>query len=220
VLVSKEGARYVGDSFIKQEIGTDRKVLVSKETPNIHRGDFIIRQETFKIGEVLVSRLTQIDIIILDMLKANGIRSLEDYAKWLRENIKYKKDEGGDIWASPEETLERKYGDCEDYAFLNAAVLQVLGYHPKVLAVECARILMGRLMPNHAICVVEKYGRYLYFDNGKLKVTDASSMEEFAKYIFTYYKCSSISELAFNNKKWQTLFAKSSRIDNILASSE
>ena len=218
MLVSKEGARYAGDSFIKREICADRNALVSKENPNIHSGDFIISQETFKIGDVLVSRPAQIDIIILDTLKANEIRSPDDYVKWLRENIRYERDKGGDIWALPEETLERKYGDCEDFAFLNAVVLHVLGYHPKVLSVDCARILMGRLIPNHAICIFEKDGRYLYFDNEKLKLTDASSMEEFAKCIFTNYNCSSISELTFKNKKWETLFTKSSYADKTLAS--
>jgi hypothetical protein len=218
VFVSEEGARYASDSFIKREICTDRKMLVSKESQNIRTGDFIIEQEKLKIGEVLVSRPIQIDIIISDILKANGIRSIDDYAKWLQENIRYERDKGGDIWALPEETLERKYGDCEDYAFLNAAVLHVLGYHPKVLSVWCARILMGRLIPNHAICVFEKDGRYLYFDNEKLKVTDASSMEEFAKYISASYYCSSVSEITFINKKRETLFTKSSYVDNALAS--
>jgi hypothetical protein len=180
-------------------------VFVSRE----RAGDpLAIRQETYKIGQALISRPHRTDTIVSDMLRAHGITSLEEYLKWLRDTIRYKRDGGDDIWALPEETLERRYGDCEDYAFLNAAVLQVLGYRPKVLALMGIRMFVRRCIANHAICAFEKDGHYLYFDNGELKSTDASSMDEFARYIFAHYRCLTVSELSFDykNKGEKVLF--------------
>ena len=131
---------------------------------------------------------------IIDLLNANGIRTLKDYMRWLAENIKYKTDEGPDTWASPEETLNRQYGDCEDFAFLNAAVLSVLGYRAKVLGLLGVRASRGQV-GNHAICALEEDGNYLYFDNEKLKLTGASTLDEFCKYVFSHYYCRSILEL-------------------------
>ena len=88
-------------SILASETYRTDNVLVSKESAR-YVGDYSIRQERYKIGEVLVSRPNPTDTIILDVLKTNQIRSLEDYTKWLPENIKYKRDEGGDFWAQPE----------------------------------------------------------------------------------------------------------------------
>ena len=73
--------------------------------------------------------------------------------------------------------LQKRRGDCEDYAFLNAAVLRVLGYRPEVLA-------MGGLGGNHAICVFKENGRYSWIDNARLKRSKAESILEFTKYLF------------------------------------
>jgi hypothetical protein len=43
---------------------------------------------------------------------------------------------------------------------------------------------MARLFDSHAICVFEKNGNYLWFDNNKLKETPVSSVEEFKSYIY------------------------------------
>lgn len=194
------------------EIYKNDNVLVSKEGIGYYSA---IGQDAYRVGAVLISEPNQTEAMILEMLNANGIKLLEDYTEWLKENIEYKKDEGDDIWTMPEETLKRKYGDCEDFAFLNAAVLNTLGFRPKVLGVNGARVLTGNLTGNHAICVFEKDGRYLYFDNEKLKTTEASSIEEFARHIFVHYNCYSISELTFENrnknkKKIFTKYAQSS----------
>lgn len=170
--------------------------LASKEEGGPY---FTVRQDKFRSGSVLVSRPNQTDITVLDMLNSNGIRTLEDYTSWLTENIKYEKDSGSDAWAMPEETLLKKRGDCDDYAFLNAAVLNVLGYRARVLGLNGVRTPAMR-MGNHAICVFEKDGRFRYFDNGKLKLTETSSLEEFLKYISARFHCLSVSQLRAKDK--------------------
>lgn len=165
-------------------------------------GNFVIRQETVRLGSVLVSRPSELDTRIAGFLSANDIKTLDEYEMWVGKNIKFKADVQGDVWSSPGETLDRLYGDCEDYAFLNASVLRVLGYESKVM-------VLGTSERDHAICAFEKDGNYFWFDNGELKRTDTSSMRKFGKHIFKTYACSRISEVNFETKKCSMLFIKS-----------
>jgi len=165
-------------------------------------GNFIIRQETVRLGSVLVSRPSEIDTHIAGFLSTNNIKTLDEYAVWVEKNIKYKADVQYDTWSSPEETLSRLYGDCEDYAFLNASVLRVLGYESKIM-------VLGTSERDHAICVFEKDGNYFWFDNSELKRTDTVTMRKFGKYIFKKYACSRILEINPETKKSSMLFIKS-----------
>lgn len=162
----------------------------------------VIRQETYETNGIRIYRPVPLDERIMNIVVNNNIRSFEDYIHWLQENIKYARDEEGDYWLSPEETLRRKRADCEDYTFLNAAVLRVLGYQPKTLA-------MGGLGGNHAICVFEENGYYSWIDNAKLKRTQAQSMPEFAKYLFAEYGCAYLLQLNLETKDWDILFKRS-----------
>ena len=159
-------------------------LLSTERTDMDVMGGIAIRQKIQKVGSILVSEPLPIDVDILDIICAQGIESPEDYSRWLKKNIEYKKDEGADTWSEPEETLVRKYGDCEDFAFLNKAFLRVMGYKPEVLAVR-----RGTTGGNHAICVFKSGGSYLWFDNAKLKRTSASSLKEFGKYLARHYLC-------------------------------
>lgn len=158
-----------------------------------------IRQEKFQTGSVLVSQPSRVDERIRDIIVFNNIRSFDDYTGWLKQNIVYKKDKGKDIWSVPKVTLQRKNGDCEDFAFFNEAVLRVLGYQSRVIAVI-------RPFHSHALCIFKENGCYLIIDNNNLKRTQAKSMPEFAKYIFEKYRCSSICEINLKTKERNTLF--------------
>jgi len=164
-------------------------------------GGFKIRQEIAQNGHVLVSGPAASDREIVRIIAENNIRSLREYSVWLKEHVEYRQDGRQDKWLSSQETLKRKYGDCEDYAFLNAAVLKVLGYRPRVLAV-------GDREKSHAICVFEKDGKYMWFDNAELNDTDAFSLREFAEYIFSNFKGSLISEMDLSGKTHTILYAR------------
>jgi len=118
----------------------------------------------------------------------------------LKKNVKYRKDDGTDIWSLPDETLTRKYGDCEDFAFLNAAFLRVLGYKPKVMA-----IIGGIRRTGHAICALRRGDHYLWFDNAELKKIPAVSIEEFTKHIFRRYACLGLFEIDLDNRTKDSL---------------
>lgn len=154
----------------------------------------VIRQETLVVNGVYICRPRSLDVKICEIINNNNVVSLEGYADWLEQNVKYLKDENGDNWASPEETLQRKSGDCEDYAFLNAAVLEMLGYQPEVWAVRRP----GRC---HAICIFKEKGYYGWIDNCQLKRTSISSLSEFRAYLMNLYICRHIFVLNFEEEK-------------------
>ena len=141
-------------------------------------GNIIIVWDRCKFGSNLTTGASSFDSKIPGILIDENIRSIEDYTQWLGENIRYQSDGDMDTWSSPEETLTRKYGDCEDFAFLSEAVLRVLGYQPRVMAYT-----KGKEEEGHAICAFKKGDHYLYFDNAELKKTYATSMEQFARHI-------------------------------------
>ncbi|MBN9671089.1 transglutaminase-like cysteine peptidase [Roseibium aggregatum] len=68
-----------------------------------------------------------------------------------------------EYWASPAETLERRAGDCEDYAILKYALLRDLG-----IADEDMRIVVLRdtaAKRHHAVLSVRHEGNWLVLDN-------------------------------------------------------
>jgi len=205
VLISKEKAKSPDLNFvIRAKSDETRSVLVSYEDQGF-TGTFIVRQETASTAKTLVSQANPLDMRILNIISDENINSVEDYAQWLEKNFEYKSDEGPDIWASPEETLTRKYGDCEDFAFLNEAVLRIFGYRPKVLAMAG-----GIKTVNHAICAFEKDGYYLWFDNNKLKQTPASSVEEFGSHVVPRHGYAYMFEIKKEGDK-QTILADDAR---------
>lgn len=152
-------------------------------------GGFGVRQETYKLDGCLVSRPVPLEKRLMDWTFLNGIRSVETYEKWLKKNIEYLEDEGRDVWASPEETLAKRGGDCEDFAFLNAAVLGALGYDASVIAFGVGQ------MERHAICLFVKDGCFFWFDNDALYESPFTSIAEVAEYIFETHDSRYILEL-------------------------
>lgn len=169
---------------------------------SIPHGNLIIRQERYSVGSISVSRPLPLDELILDTLIINSITSLEPYLQWVSENIIYTKDGKRDAWAPPEETLENKRADCEDFAFLNEAVLRVMGYEVQVLA-------MGGFGAHHAFCLFKEAGYYSWIDNSKLKRTKTKTITEFAKHIFATYGSSYLLAVDLETKDLDILFKRS-----------
>lgn len=158
------------------------------------------RQESFRHKKgVLISATRPLDLKIVHIIETNRIKTLDDYARWLKTNIIYQQDNKHDIWTIPQQTLRRKSGDCEDYTFLNMAVLKLLGYKPRFLALK-------KKDYGHAICAFQSKGYYFWFDNDKLKKTNTRTLVELAKYLSSSHNYTQI--LAWNETKkgWDTLY--------------
>lgn len=152
-----------------------------------------LRTERISQGCILISRLSPADERIRNIILSNNIHTLDDYAQWLKNNLRYRKDGNIDIWSAPEKTLRRKYGDCEDLAFLNKRFLTILSYQPQV-------IVLLRPLRNHAICVFKESGAYYLVDNTRLIITNAHSEEELTRFLYTRYRCTSFKEISLSSK--------------------
>lgn len=170
--------------------------------------NLVISQERCERNGILISQPTPIDEKIRDIILFNDLNRLEDYAAWLKENITYVHDEGGDNWSSAEQTLKRKKADCEDFAFLNAAVLRVCGYKPQVISVM-------RICRSHALCVFKEGRTYSIMDNSRLVRTKCESMEELSRYLFSQYWCQSICALDFAGKNMKILYKNTQIAKNL-----
>jgi predicted transglutaminase-like cysteine proteinase len=142
------------------------------------RINFAVGQARWRVNSSVTTRPVSLGRKIADFISNHEIESLEDYAEWLRKNVKYKPDMFADSWSSPEDTLTRRRGDCEDFAFLSEEILSRLGYDPQIIAFKRRGIDDW-----HAICVFKKGGCYLYFDNSNLIGTPAESLEQLAGYL-------------------------------------
>lgn len=142
---------------------------------NISEGGTDIGQEKIERNGIVVYQPNSLDRKILAIISKANMQILENYAYWLQENIEYVGDEG-DYWQSPEETLERGAGDCEDFAFLNDAFLRLLGYNSRTM------VLFNNDGSRHAICIFMDGDYYSFFSNMVLKRTQARTMEELVDY--------------------------------------
>ena len=156
-----------------------------------------IRQNHSVQNGVWISRPLPVDEFIFGFLRRNNIQDIDGYCHWLAGNLSYRQDVQ-DTWFSPQDTIDRKGGDCEDFALLNSAILNVLGYHPRILA-------LLHLGQNHAICAFQLDGYYAWFDNQKLIRTTAHSFPEFTKYILQQTAATKIAELDPENQHWQLI---------------
>jgi predicted transglutaminase-like cysteine proteinase len=179
--------------------GNLSSLTFADETASSMSNYFHIRQETSSANGVLVSRPQPDDRMILDLFDTNRIHSVEDYAQWLQQNIKYQSDARGDAWLSPQQTLAQKSGDCEDFAFLNSAAIRVLGYEPHFLALVARH-------GSHAVCVFKKNDRYVWLDNAKVRKTETSSLTELARQLIANYHYSQVLELDLKTHQWQTVY--------------
>ena len=168
-----------------------------------------INQSKYENNGVFVSKPDPEDERIVHIIKRNNLRNVEDYVAWLKDNVRYRNDPHGDTWSSPESTVLRRSGDCEDYAFLSQAVLRKVGYTPKVLAI-------GGLEGGHAICVFVEDGYYCWIDNNELKKTKARSVLEFAQHLFLNYNCCYLLKVSKKDNDWEILFKKSEIVNKMM----
>jgi len=103
----------------------------------------------------------------------------EAIASFLRADFTFQRDEDlfGEIdrWQSPEEFLQRRVGDCEDYALLAHALLQRNGIESYVFS------LFGEDGYAHTVSVfVDEEGRYNVINQGKLRRYRATTLEAVA----------------------------------------
>jgi len=117
----------------------------------------------------------------------------EAVASFLRAEFIFQRDEDqfGEIdhWQSPEEFLQRRVGDCEDYALLAHALLQRNGIESYVFS------LFDEDGYAHTVSVfVDEKGRYNVINEGKLRRYHAKTLEAVADEINPAWTVGMIAE--------------------------
>ncbi|HSV43048.1 MAG TPA: hypothetical protein VLJ10_00695 [Candidatus Bathyarchaeia archaeon] len=157
---------------------------------------FRIRQESTSRSGVFVSAPHAVDREMAFFLTTNRIASLEEYAAWAVKHISYQ-NENQDEWVDPVRTLRRKYGDCEDIAFLNAATAFVLGYEPEIF-------ILLKKGSAHAICLVPTENAYIWFDNTTFHKTKATSSAQLVRSIQKKYGYAAARKINYRDDPWLT----------------
>lgn len=82
----------------------------------------------------------------------------------------------GDLWSSPQATLESGRGDCEDYAIAKMFVLRAAG-----VAAEDLRLLIAHNRSDgdaHAVLAVRHETRWLILDNRRMMLLEDDSVRD------------------------------------------
>ena len=135
-------------------------------------------------------------------LNKNNIHTVEDYAQWLKKNMRYQKNNERGIWESWQTTLNRRYGDCKNLSVLNAKVLELLGYQP---------ILIGykKNMGGHLFTAFKKDGTFNIFDNTDYYVSQLKNLTDIGIFLYHKYNIESAFEISLSTKKITPFFTRS-----------
>lgn len=96
----------------------------------------------------------------------------QELAKWFSEEFKYQW-EIIDKWNTPQETIDSKEGDCEDFAILASAVLWRMGIDNDILVIKFKDLDVA-----HCICVWEdENGMYNFMSNKELYNTGKNKIK-------------------------------------------
>jgi predicted transglutaminase-like cysteine proteinase len=97
----------------------------------------------------------------------NKLYNPKDISNWLIKNIEYVSDNEtwnkSEYWQTPLETISKRTGDCEDFAFVAQELLNQIGIESCVIGMYYVFIEGG-----HAVCIFKWEGRYYILDNGSL----------------------------------------------------
>jgi predicted transglutaminase-like cysteine proteinase len=97
-------------------------------------------------------------------MDAEGLQAVN---RWVNRNITYGEDRAiwsqRDYWATAQETLNKRRGDCEDLAILKYQILVALGVDREDLFLTLARDLVRNA--DHAVLIVRQRGTYYLLDN-------------------------------------------------------
>ena len=137
---------------------------------------------------------TKIDRVVKTIVKNRDSNDTKVYKieKWVRDNIAYHSDNKqfnmNERWTMPMETLQRRKGDCEDYAIL-------------------AQYVLGR---GNILCVRSKTGRrhavLIFWNNKKLYMLSTHNLKYLGKKRISYYR---LAEMVFSDyTKWSIVDAE------------
>jgi hypothetical protein len=102
----------------------------------------------------------------------SSVQTPQALANWLSSEFSYRM-ELLDQWQEPQETIDSRAGDCEDFAILVSALLTRLGIPNDVIILKFRDLNIA-----HAVCLWrDEDGSYNFISNGELKRTGKRHIE-------------------------------------------
>ncbi|HTL47462.1 MAG TPA: transglutaminase-like domain-containing protein [Verrucomicrobiae bacterium] len=142
----------------------------------------------------------------------------EDLAKYMWRNFRYENDQSNfgkaEYWQSPEEFMENKAGDCEDFALFASEILKQQGKKTFLLNIYGSGFA-------HTICVFVENGKYNAMDGTDVKRINANDLPSLMNEIYPQWKKGAIVAKAGKSNKGCILkkFEREAKIGRAFASS-
>lgn len=109
---------------------------------------------------------------------SGSVKSPEQLVNWLHSEFTYEL-KFPDYKQTPDETLKRRAGDCDDFARLSQMILNDMGIKSEVVIVKYRQI---KIM--HAICAFKSGATYSFISNREMIRTDGRSINEAITEVF------------------------------------
>lgn len=131
------------------------------------------------------------DSLVLDQL-AHQYTTPDAIASFLTSGFAFDSDEAlfgeADHWQQPVEFLDRRKGDCEDYAMLARELLRRNWIKAEVFSIYGAEGFA------HTVCIfLDSHGLYNVIDQGTLLVVEAETLQEVASALCPNWTTSGIT---------------------------
>jgi predicted transglutaminase-like cysteine proteinase len=110
-----------------------------------------------------------------------GLNEIQRVNTWVNKNITYAEDIDlygrRDYWATANETLRNRKGDCEDYAILKYQILMHMGVAPSDMFLTLARDRIRNR--DHAVLIVKMADQHYLLDNNTQELLPADGRQEY-----------------------------------------
>lgn len=109
---------------------------------------------------------------------ASRQQQVEMINSWVNRRLRFVDDrQGGDSWASANQSLQRGAGDCEDYAIAKMKLLEAAGFDRHAMFLVIARDLVRQA--DHALLAVRIDSDLMVLDNMTDAVLPSSSVSDY-----------------------------------------
>lgn len=137
----------------------------------------------------MIAKSETVDEVALRILSPEKIEAF--YNEGFKDIIKVP-----DVPQTPQETLDLKSGDCDDFAKLTQAILKRFGIESEIVYIK-----FNKLETKHAICIWKDGKYYNYFDGKKLVKTKLTSAQEVADQYSFDLECCTVCKLKLDMAK-------------------
>lgn len=115
---------------------------------------------------------------------AQELKTPEDLARFLWRNFIFEEDQTQfgreEYWQTPEEFLNHRKGDCEDFALFAQQVLRLNGI-PAILL----NVYGG---DSHTVCIFKENGKYQLLDGTDVHHLDADNLRDLVGFVDPFWK--------------------------------